>query len=134
MGTVAATYASLINGGIVSAAKGVVALFKGHGQKRSIVCILIGVVIGGVIYFAFAGRNISANTAMAGIAGTLLSLEALGGGKGKLYTLVCSLTSKATNGVRSEMQGRCDGILTGMTIGFAVTTVVMAYRIMEGVQ
>jgi hypothetical protein len=133
MGTVAATYTSLFNGGIVNAGKGIVALFKGHGKKRSIVCIIIGVFIGGLLYFAFAGRNISANTAMAGIAGTILSLEALGGSRGKLYSLIQAVTSKVTNGVRSAMQGRIDGILTGMTIGFAVVTVVFSFGFMEGV-
>lgn len=133
MGTVAATYTSLFNGGIVNAGKGIVALFKGHGKKRSIVCIIIGVVIGGLLYFAFAGRNISADTAMAGIAGTVLSLEALGGCRGKLYSLVQAVTSKTANGVRSAMQGRIDGMLTGMTIGFAVATIVFSFGFMEGI-
>lgn len=133
MGTVAATYTSLFNGGIVNAGKGIVALFKGHGKKRSIVCIIIGVVIGGLLYFIFAGRNISADTAMAGIAGTVLSLEALGGCRGKLYSLVQAVTSKTANGVRSAMQGRIDGMLTGMTIGFAVATIVFSFGFMEGI-
>lgn len=61
---------------------------------------------------------------MAGIAGAVLSLEALGGGTGKLYELAQSLTSRAENGVRSAVRGRCDGLLTGMTLGFALGTAV----------
>ena len=131
-GTVAAALISLLSGGLVKAVRGFGALFKGHGEKRSVVSVLFGIVIGGAVYFAFAGKAASADTAMAGIAGVLLSLEALGGSGGKLYALAQSLTSRASNGVRTTVQGKCDGLLTGLTVGFALATVLSALGILEG--
>ena len=122
MGTVAAMFGSLLSGGMIDAFKGIGALFVGHGERRSLVCVVIGVVLGGALYFAFAGKYASADTAMAGIAGAVLSLEALGAGNGALYTLVQSLTSRKRNGVRSAVRGRCDGLFTGLTLGFAIAT------------
>lgn len=123
-GTVAAALLSLVNGGLVNAVKGVGALFTGHGEKRSIPSVVIGAFIGAAFYIAFSGTRPSTETAMAGIAGALLSLEALGGGKGKLYELVQSLTSRAADGVRTAVRGKCDGLLTGLTLGFALAAVV----------
>ena len=122
MGTVAAMFGSLLSGGLIDAFKGIGALFVGHGERRSLVSVVVGVVLGGALYFAFAGENASPDTAMAGIAGAVLSLEALGAGNGALYTLVQSLTSRARNGVRTAVQGRCDGLFTGLTLGFAIAT------------
>jgi hypothetical protein len=107
---------------MIDAFKGIGALFVGHGERRSLVGVVIGVVLGGALYFAFAGENASPDTAMAGIAGAVLSLEALGAGDGPIYTLVQSLTSRARNGVRTAMRGKCDGLLTGMALGFAIAT------------
>ena len=126
-GTVAAALVSLFNGGLKELFKGIGALFTGHGEKRSIFSTIFGILIGGAVYIAFVGPdNVSGATAMAGIAGVILSLEALGGGSGKLYELAQSLTSRATNGVRTVVQGKCDGLLTGLTIGFALATVLSA--------
>lgn len=126
-GTVAAALLSLLRGGIPKAVKGIGALFKGHGEKRGIVGIIIGSVLGAVIYIFFVGPgNMSPQTTMAGIAGALLSLEALGGGKGKIYSLVQSLTSKVTGGIRTAMRGKCDSVLTGLTLGFALVSAVSA--------
>ncbi len=122
MGAVAAMFGTLLSGGMIDAFKGIGALFVGHGERRSLVGVVIGVVLGGALYFAFAGENASPDTAMAGIAGAVLSLEALGAGDGPIYTLVQSLTSRARNGVRTAMRGKCDGLLTGMALGFAIAT------------
>ena len=126
-GTVAASLLSLFTGGLKNLFKGFGALFTGHGEKRGVISIIIGVVIGGLIYFAFAGKTASADTAMAGVAGALLSLEALGGGSGKIWELAQSLTSRATNGVRTAVRGKCDGLLTGLAIGFALATALSAF-------
>lgn len=131
-GTVAAALVSLLGGGFVNAFKGIGALFTGHGEKRSLVSILLGALIGAAVYFAFAGRYASAETAMAGVAGALLSLEALGGGSGKLYQLSQSLTSRAADGVRTAVRGSCDGLLTGLTLGFALATALSALGVLEG--
>ena len=131
-GTVAAALVSLFNGGLKNAVKGIGALFVGHGERRGLLGILFGILIGGLVYFAFTGEYASAETAMAGIAGTLLSLEALGGGSGKIWELAQSLTSRAANGVRTAVRGKCDGLLTGLTLGFALATVLSALGILEG--
>lgn len=126
-GTVAAALVSLFNGGLKNLFKGVGALFTGHGEKRGIFSTIFGILIGGAVYIAFVGPdNVSGATAMAGIAGVILSLEALGGGRGKLYELAQSLTSRKANDVRTAALGRCDGLLTGLTIGFALATVFSA--------
>ena len=125
-GTVAAALFSLLSGGIVSLMKGIIALFAGHGERRSMVSLVIGIVIGLAAYVAFTGPWASVSTTMAGIAGAVLSLEALGSGRGKLYLLAQSLTSRKTDGVRSEARGRCDGLLTGLAIGFAAGAALSA--------
>ena len=131
-GTVAAALVSLFNGGLKELFKGIGALFTGHGEKRSIFSTIFGILIGGAVYIAFVGPdNVSGATAMAGIAGVILWLEALGGGSGKLYELAQSLTSRATNGVREAARGRCDGLLTGLTIGFALATALAASGVLE---
>ena len=130
-GTVAAALLSLVNGGLADLFKGIGALFAGHGEKRSIPAVLCGILFGVLAYFAFAGIHASADTAMAGIAGAILSLEALGGTDGKLYELAQSLTSRAVNNTRAAVQGKCDGLLTGLTIGFILAAVVSATGITE---
>ena len=127
-GTVAASLVSLFSGGLKNAVSGIGKLFNGSGEKRGIVSILLGVVIGGLAYLVFVGpENASGATAMAGISGALLSLEALGGGSGKIWELAQSLTSRAANGVRTAVRGKCDGLLTGLTIGFALATALSAF-------
>ena len=123
-GTVAAALFSFFNGGLPRFFKGIGALFKGHGEKRSFLSILFGIILGGAVYFAFVGRYPSQGSFVVGIAGAMLSLEALGSGSGKLYTLAQSLTSKVTNTIRVTVQGKCDGILIGLTIGFVLAAVL----------
>lgn len=125
-GTVAAAFISLFTGGLKNAGKGVSALFKGRGEKRSLVGILVGALLGVGLYFVFTGPRASGSSTMAGIAGALLSLEALGSGRGGLYKLTEALTSKAQNGVRTAVQDRCDGLFTGLTAGFALGAVLFS--------
>ena len=100
-------------------------MFTGHGEKRSIAAIVIGVVLGIIIFLFFTGPDLaSAGNSMAGIAGALLSLEALGSGGGKLYELVESLTSRVQGGVRTAVIGRTDGLLTGLSLGFVLSTAI----------
>ena len=115
-GTVAAGVLSLF-GGLGKLFRGIGALFTGRGEKRGVLSVLLGVVLGALFYFAFAGADASASTAMVGLSGAALSLEALGGGSGKLYDLAQSLTSKKRDGVRTAVPGRCDGLLTGLALG-----------------
>ena len=127
-GIVAAGLLSLPRDGVINAAKGIGALFARHGEKRGILNILLGIVLGAAAYYVFVGPdNASAATAMPGIAGALLTLEALGSGEGKLYELARSLTSRISNGIREEAKGRCDGLLTGLVLGFALATVLAAF-------
>ncbi len=131
-GTVAAALISLLKGGLPRLFKGIGALFTGHGERRGILAVLFGIIIGGAVYMAFAGQYASAETAMAGIAGSMLSLEALGGGSGKLYSLAQSLTSRKVEGVRTAMRGKCDGLLTGLTLGFGIMTALSVAGVLEG--
>ena len=127
-GMVAAGLLSLPRGGLTNAVHGIGALFAGHGEKRGILNVLLGIVLGAAAYYVFVGPdNASAATAMPGIAGALLTLEALGSGNGKLYELARSLTSRISNGIREEAKGRCDGLLTGIALGFALATVLSAF-------
>lgn len=127
-GTVATALASLFTGGMKNTFKGVGALFSGHGEKRNVVSLIIGAVVGLVMYFVFAGPDASGKTAMAGIAGMLLSLQALGGGSGRIYELAQSLTAGKLNGARTALAGKCDGLLTGLALGFALATVLSVIR------
>lgn len=124
-GTVAAALVSLFNGGLKRAGKGVAAVFKGHGEKRSLVSLGIGLLVGAGLYFVFTGPGASLRSTMAGLSGTLLSLEALSG-DGGLYSLAEALTGKAQNGVRTAVRSRCDGLLTGLAAGFALTAALLA--------
>lgn len=127
-GIVAAGLLSLPRDGVINAAKGIGALFAGPGEKRGILNVLLGIVLGAAAYYVFIGPdNASAATAMPGIAGALLTLEALGSGEGKLYELARSLTSRISNGIREEAKGRCDGLLTGLVLGFALATILSAF-------
>jgi hypothetical protein len=130
-GTVGAALISLLSGGLPKLFKGIGALFTGHGEKRGFFRILFWLVIGAAVYFAFVGEYASGETAMAGIGGAILSLEALGGGSGKLYALASSLTAKKIDGVRTAMRGRCDGLLTGLTLGFGLAAALSAAGIVE---
>lgn len=126
-GTTAAALLSLFNGGLVNIFKGIGAMFTGHGEKRSFISFLIGILLGGAAYFIFAGRQPSEGAFAAGIAGALFSLEALGSGSGKLYTLAQSLTSRAADGIRTAARGKCDSLLTGLTLGFGISAAVSAF-------
>jgi hypothetical protein len=120
-GTVAAALMSLVSGGFPKALSGLAAFFKGKGERRGIVSILLGLIMGWLIYLIFTGPGKrSPEMSMAGIAGALLSLEALGSGSGQIYGLVQSLTSKFLYGKRMAEQGKCDGLLTGLAAGFAL--------------
>lgn len=127
-GMVATALVSLFAGGTKNTFKGVGALFSGHGEKRDVVSLIIGAVVGLVMYFVFSGPDASGKTAMAGIAGLLLSLQALGGENGIIYELAQSLTAGKVNGVRTAVAGKCDGLLTGLALGFALATVLSVIR------
>ncbi len=128
-GVVAVAFATLFNGGLKDTAKGIKNLLNGfgkkNGEKHGIVSILIGIVIGTLCYFIFSGFSKGSHeTSMVGISGVFLSLRAMGGKNGFAYELLESVTAKAENGIRTARVGKITGVLTGMTIGFAVVTVI----------
>ena len=127
-GTVAAALGSLFTGGIPNFFKGIGSALKGTGEKRSIVSLVIGAVLGAVLYFAFTGPELASKaTAMAGIAGAVLSLESIGRKEGPLYSLAQSLTSKVQDGVRTVQSGKAQSLLSGLFLGFAAATALMAF-------
>lgn len=130
-GTVAAAIVSLFSGGLKGLFKGIGALFTGHGEKRSIVGIVIGILAGAASYLFFCGTGASLSSAIAGIAGAVLSLEAMGSGQGKLFDLISSVTSRKTEGIRSAVRGRCDSLLTGLTLGFALAAALSSLGVLE---
>ena len=124
-GSVAVALSSLFSGGLKSILGGVGTLFSKKKQKGSIPLLITGAVLGIALYLFFTGAP-SASSMMAGISGILLSLKALGGRNGFLYSIVESLTAVKTNGVRTAQNERIDSLLGGSTLGFAAITALSA--------
>ena len=125
-GTVAAAWASLINGGIPAFFKGLGGMIKGTGEKRSIVSLAAGAVIGAALYFLYAGfKQAGGATAMAGIAGAVLAVQSIGRKNGPLSELANAFASKVENGVRSSQSGKAQSFLSGLFLGFAIATALM---------
>ena len=127
-GVVAAALGSLFTGGIPNFFKGIGSVFQGTGEKRSFVSLVTGAVLGAALYFAFTGPELASKaTAMAGIAGAVLSLESISRKEGPLYSLAQSLTSKVQDGVRTAQSGKAQSLLSGLVLGFAIATALMAF-------
>lgn len=113
-GTVAALIVTLVNGGFKRIGSGIKNIFKGTGEKRSIVCLIIGTVISALLYFLFVGfKTASIYSVAVGVSGILLSLQAVGGKTTAVHGLASSLTAR---------KGRAQSLLSGMALGFAVAT------------
>ena len=124
-GTVAACCVSLFSGGIPAFFKGIGGMIKKTDEKRSIVYLIVGAVVGAALYLAYAGIKTSTwGSAMAGIAGAVLAAMSLGRKSGPLYELAQALSSKEENGVRNAHSGKVQSIFTGLFIGFALATVI----------
>ena len=130
-GTVLAAIASLFTGGLSGMFKGIGALFTGKGEKRGIAGMLLGTMAGAALFYVFSGFSASVSSAAAGIAGAVLSLEALGSGKGKLFELAGSLTSRRTGGTRALSSGSRCSLLTGLVIGFGISAAIAASGVLE---
>ena len=130
-GTVMAAIASLFTGGLSGLFKGIGALFTGKGEKRGIAGMLLGTMAGAALFYVFSGFSASVSSAAAGIAGAVLSLEALGSGKGKLFELAGSLTSRRTGGTRTLSSGSRCSLLTGLVIGFGISAALAASGVLE---
>ncbi len=127
-GVVAAAFASLFHGGFGSCLRGLKALVTGNGEKRGIGGILLGLAAGVLLYIAFTGiKTASAATTMAGIAGAVLSLEALGNSDGFLVRMAQALTPGVRNGMTEIQYNKAAGLLTGMVIGFLLGAVLMVF-------
>lgn len=124
-GTVAAFWVSLFSGGIPAFFKGIGGMIKKTGEKRSIIFLIIGAIIGAALYLAYAGIKTSTwESAMAGIAGAVLAAVSLGRKSGPLYELAQALSSKAKNGIRSANSGKVQSLFTGLFAGFTLVTVI----------
>ena len=126
-GTVAAALVSLTApGGPGKVLKGAGKLFPAFGQRGAGGKAAAGALSAVVIYFLIAGPfRISAGTAMAGISGLILSLRALGGSGDFLYRFTEALTAKrGTNGLRLPDTAGQQGLLAGLSAGFAGISVL----------
>lgn len=128
-GVTAAALGSVFFGGIPAFFKGIPGVFKSLGKGRSIVAIIIGAIVGAALYVAFAGyEEACSDTAMAGIAGVMISLEAMGRKNSWLYKMAVSVTAKARDGVKTIRENAANGLFTGMAAGFAVATIILWIR------
>ncbi len=124
-GVVGVVLASVFSGGFKKLGSGIGAVFGKTGSKRSVIAMMIGAITGMVLYYVFVGKaNATGATAMAGISGAVLCLQALGSKSGNIYRIAEAFTSKKINGVRTAMDGRINSLLSGVTIGFALITVL----------
>lgn len=122
---VGVTLCSFFTGGIPKVFKGLGAVFTRTNGKRSILALISGFFTGIIGYFSFVGLDASdISTSMAGISGALLSLEALGGRSGMLYDIAESLTAKKTDGIRMPQEGKSNSLLTGLSLGFLLITLL----------
>ena len=124
-GCTAVLLSTLFSGGIGNTFKGIGSLFQNEG-KGSLFGFLFGLVIGAACYIVFTGIDSASASSMAGISGALLSLQAIGRKDGNLYELAGSLTSGKVNGERVVQTGKAKSLLSGISIGFALMTAVMA--------
>ncbi|WP_081664811.1 zinc-ribbon domain-containing protein [Butyrivibrio sp. FCS006] len=124
-GTVAVMLSSLLSGGIPNTIKGAAGIFKKSEEKKSIPLFIVGILLGGLGYIAFAGiNNVSAITSMAGIAGAVVALQAVGQKDGWIYRIAQSLTAKKINGIRTSQDGKITSLLGGVALGFAIVTII----------
>lgn len=128
-GVTAAFWISLAWGGAGQTVKGAAALFRDRGAKHTLPALLLGAAAGAVLgwpVFAGVKTAFGGASAMAGLAGSLLSLEALGRQNGGLYRLAAALTAGKRDGVRSPRPGSAESLLAGLALGFALAAAVPA--------
>ncbi|GEM_PF-1215047 len=123
-GCTAVLLSSLFSGGIGNTFKGLGSLFSWKEGKGSILSLLLGIVVGAASCTGITMADPA--SAMAGIAGTLLSLQAAGRQDGLLYKLAEALTSAKNNDVRIAQRGKAKSLLGGLTLGFALITALTA--------
>ena len=126
-GSVALMLYSIFSGGIPNTFKGAAGIFKKSEDKKSIPLFIIGILLGGFGYLAYAGLdNVSALTSMAGISGAVLALQAIGKKDGWIYSIAQSFTAKKIDGIRTSQEGRITSFLGGISLGFAIITIIFA--------
>ena len=126
-GSVALMLYSIFSGGIPNTFKGAAGFFKKSEDKKSIPLFIIGILLGGFGYLAYAGLdNVSTLTSMAGISGAVLALQAIGKKDGWIYSIAQSFTAKKIDGIRTSQEGRITSFLGGISLGFAIITIIFA--------
>ena len=126
-GSVALMLYSIFSGGIPNTFKGAAGIFKKSEDKKSIPLFIIGILLGGFGYLAYAGLdNVSTLTSMAGISGAVLALQAIGKKDGWIYSIAQSFTAKKIDGIRISQEGRITSFLGGISLGFAIITIIFA--------
>ena len=122
-GAVGAMFLSLFNGGFPKLFSGISSIFKKTQGKMGFLPIIFGYIAGMVTNFAFVGFDTAnAQSTMAGISGIVLSLQALGGKSGLIYSMAESFTAKKNNGIRIPQDGKIKSLLIGIAAGFGTIT------------
>ncbi|MCR5092733.1 MAG: hypothetical protein K6B72_02030, partial [Lachnospiraceae bacterium] len=120
-GVIAAAFATIVTGGGLQILKGIPRLFTGKNfKKNSIGFYLLGIGLSLMLYQFFAG-NATIESIAAAVSAMLLSLRALGGRCGFLFSLVRSMTAKKTAaGARTPRDEKPQALFAGLTAGFAL--------------
>lgn len=121
-GMVASVFMSLFSGelkGIAGGAKQIFSSFKTSAGDASLFCFTLLGAGASMIFYNFTVERASVWQDMAGVAGCLICLRAIGTGKGFLNNLISSLTAKRSAGERHENAPALTALISGMTCGFA---------------
>ena len=124
-GLVMTGIASLLSGGFRSIGGGFRRLL---GKGLHIGAVLTGFGFAILCYQLFAGYAGIYGTAVA-VSGAVVSLQALGGRAGFLRNLVTSLTARRSGKLRIPQDIRVKSLLTGCTVGFALSAGLAAFYI-----
>nr|MCR5092445.1 zinc ribbon domain-containing protein [Lachnospiraceae bacterium] len=119
-GVVAAALATLVTGGGLDILKGIPRIFSGKNfRKNTIGFYLLGIGLSMMLYQFFAG-NATITEISAAVCAMLVSLRALGGRAGFLFSMLRSFTAgKTPNGQRFARTEKPQALFAGFSLGFA---------------
>lgn len=124
-GVVAGLFISLISGGHRGIKEGISHVLSDFRKIKTagIIPLLIGAGAAMILYNFFAGIA-AISQFMAGIAGIVICLRALGNKTGFIIRLITSLTAKKSDAGKSGNPAAVNGIITGLSAGFALSVLL----------